>query len=61
MKGYNMKYHLTLNTKKDLELLVQCIRKSYYAYGEEYTDNEVYALNTELDNLMDQVKKVEYK
>lgn len=56
-----MKYHLTINTKKDLELLIQCIRKSYYAYGEEYTDEEVYALNSELDNLMDQVKKVEYK
>lgn len=56
-----MKYTIKLNTKKDYDLLLQCIHRSYYAYGEDYPDEDVYSLNTELDNLIDQVKKVEYK
>lgn len=51
---------ITLNDQQ-YDLLLQCIHRSYYAYGEEYTDEEVYALNSELDNLMNQVKKVEHK
>lgn len=56
-----MSYHITIKNKKDLELLIQCIHRSYYAYGEDYDDEEVYALNSELDNLITQVKKAEYK
>lgn len=56
-----MKFNITLNNKHDLELLIQCIHRCYYAYGEDYEDADVYALNTELDNLLAQVKKAVYK
>lgn len=56
-----MKYNIQLRSKRDLELLIQCIHKCYYRYNEDYDDEDVYALNTELDNLLDQVKKAQYK
>lgn len=49
---------ISLN-EQQYNLLLQCIHRSYYAYGEDYDDEDVYAMNTELDNLMQAVKKVE--
>lgn len=56
-----MKYYITINTKKQLELLMQCIQKAYLPYGQEMPDEDVYAINCEIDEVMQQVKKAEYK
>ena len=56
MKGCKMK--ISLN-EQQYDLLLHCIYRSYYAYGEDYDDEDVYKLNNELDNLVQAVKKVE--
>lgn len=56
-----MKYYITINTKKQFDLLMQCIQKAYLPYGQEMPDEDVYAINCEIDEVMQQVKKAEYK
>lgn len=50
-----MSYTITLN-QKDYDLIVRCIHQGYLPYNGEYTDDEVYALNSQLDNLLYNVK-----
>ena len=57
----NMNYHIEIKDKKQLDLLMQCIQKAYLPYGQELPDEDVYAINCEIDEVMQQVKKAEYK
>lgn len=57
----NMNYHIEIKNKKQLDLLMQCIQKAYLPYGQEMPDEDVYAINCEIDEVMQQVKKAEYK
>lgn len=56
-----MNYHIEIKNKKQLDLLMQCIQKAYLPYGQEMSDEDVYAINCEIDEVMQQVKKAEYK
>ena len=56
-----MTYHIEIKDKKQLDLLMQCIQKAYLPYGQELPDEDVYAINCEIDEVMQQVKKAEYK
>lgn len=56
-----MKYHITINNKKQYDLLIQCLQKAYLPYGQEMLDEDVYSFNCEIDELMRQVMKWEYK
>lgn len=54
-----MNYHIEIKNKKQLDLLMQCIQKAYLPYGQEMPDEDVYAINCEIDEVMQQVKKAE--
>lgn len=56
-----MNYHIEIKNKKQLDLLKQCIQKAYLPYGQEMPDEDVYTINCEIDEVMQQVKKAEYK
>lgn len=50
-----MTYTIKLE-QKDYDLLVRSIHQAYLPYNGEYTDDEVYALNSQLDHLLYNVK-----